>query len=300
MYEMHMGGLETIVNMRGGLASSEPTRAGLESFSAAIAQLILNVGHDLAVYAGRPPYFYRRDTRQTNVLVPTLSKGLARLRDQRLVVPSLLNLINVLSSRSIRDPNALSTIRRSQQPLAQWALAIETKVSYCPTQTLREDDVKHQASALIRLAGLALCEFFQMIAGIAHSEGLQTLYAEALLLQSETLVGTLYEEATFWALFTICSTTGRCEARHMRCLKRLQLELSIRDWTTARGLLSKYVYPGDALDGNSYNLWEAISNSMIARDTATGVKDNNVFARGIQHPPSHIGAAIAAVEADTT
>lgn len=295
-----MGGLETIVNMRGGLASSEPTRAGLESFSTAIAQLILNAGHDLAVYASRPPYFYGRDSQRAVALIPTRARGLSRLRDQRLVVPSLLNFVDRLSSHDAHDTDALLKINVSQQRLVEWTLALETQVGYCPTETLREDNVKQQASALIRLAGLALCEYLQMIAGIVPSERLQSLYADALVLQPEALVGTLCEEATFWALFTICSTTGRCEAKHMRCLKRLQLELSVRDWKGARDLLSQYVYPGESLDGSSYNLWEAISSSMIARDTTVGVKENNAFARGIQHPPSHIGAAIAAAETDTT
>lgn len=295
-----MGGLETIVNMRGGLTSSEPTRAGLDSFSTAIAQLILNAGHDLAVYAGRMPYFFRHDAQHAVVLAPTRARGLSRLREQRLVVPSLLNLLDVLSLKNVRDTDALSTIRHSRQRLVQWTLTIETKLSYCPTQTFREDDIKQQISALIRLAGLALCEYLQMIAGISHSNGLQALYAEALLLQPEALVGTLCEEATFWALFVICSTTGRCEAKHMRCLKRLQLELSIRDWTAARESLSKFVYPGDSLDGSSYNLWEAVSSSMIARDTNLGVNDNNAFAKGVQQPPSYIGKAIAAAEADST
>ncbi|KAF2169927.1 hypothetical protein M409DRAFT_19545 [Zasmidium cellare ATCC 36951] len=299
-YEMHMGGLETIVNMRGGLASSEPTQAGLDSFSTAIAQLILNAGYDLAVYANRKPYFDANDNQLAIARAPLRSRGLTRLSQQRLVLPSLLKLVDVLSLYKPGDRSAFSTVRDTQQRLVEWSLALVTKVSYCPTQTLREDNTKQQASALIRLVGLTLCEYFQMLAGTVSSEGLQALYAEALLLAPETLVGTLYEEATFWALFTICSATGRCEAKHMRCLKRLSMELSIRDWTAARDLLSIYVFPDDTLDGSAYNLWEAISNSMIARDTTLGPKENNVFAKGIQHPPAHIGAAIAAVEATTT
>ncbi|KAK4504216.1 hypothetical protein PRZ48_005132 [Zasmidium cellare] len=299
-YEMHMRGLETIVNIRGGTAPSEPTQAGLESFSTAIAQLILNAGHDLAIYASRPPYFESNNIAPTGVPAPARSRGLARLSEQRLILPNLLSLIDTLPSHNVHDGHAFSTVRNTQQRLVEWTLALATRVSYSPTQTLREDNIKQQASALIRLAGLTLCEYFQMLAGMTSSEGLGPLYGEALLLAPETLVGTLYEEATFWALFTICSTTGRCEAKHMRCLKRLQLELGIRDWTAARELLSKYAYPAETLDGSAYNLWEAISNSMIARDTTQGARENNVFARGILHPPTHIGAAIAAAEADTT
>lgn len=288
---MHMRGLETIINIRGGLSASRSSHAGLLSFSTATMQLILSAGHDLASYAARAPYFESED-RKPVMSTPTLrSPGLEELRRQRLLLPSLLSLIDRLSSYNIHDQHFLSTAVNVRHRLVEWTLSLETSVSYCPTQTLHEDNIKQQASALIRLAGLTLCEFFT---GMHGQEGLHALYEEALLLHPEPLIGTLYEELTFWALTVISSTTGRCEAKHMRSLKRLQLELSIRDWMAARGVLSRYVYPADTLDGRTYNLWQAIDNSMIARDVISGNKEPNVLAKGIQHPPTHIGTAIAA------
>lgn len=299
MYEMHMGGLETIVNLRGGTAGSQ---AGLQTFHPAVMHLILNAGHDLALYASKSPYFQDLQVKSADNFLSTQSQGLDKLRKQRLILPSLLNLVGNLASYNSSGHDAIARLQKLRQGFSEWSLSLCTKVAYCPTQTLHEDNIRQQASAMIRLAGIALCEYtyLQVVTGIASPDGLGHYYDEATLLHPEALVGTLFEEVLFWALFVICAATGRCEARYMRMLKRLQIELELNYWSTARDLLSRYMYPTTALSSRSYNLWEAIDNSKIAKDTAADVKEPTIFAKGLQYPPLYVGAAMAATDSEVT
>ncbi|KXT03816.1 hypothetical protein AC579_4383 [Pseudocercospora musae] len=292
-YDTHMGGLNAIVNnMRGGVGDQS-------TLPSAFKNIVLGAGHDLALFASKRPVFERPGAQampEADTLPRTLPIGFEELRAQRLVLPSLIHLASSLSMVTLHDPAFIRRVGETQQALVEWNLDSILVTSYCATRTIKEDFLVRQACLHIRLAALALCAYLRLAMGSVGHDVLQDVYDEALHLQWDALIGTVYEEVAFWALFTICFTTGHCESQHMRVLKRLQLEQDIEDWPVLREMLGRYVYPARLVDSRALALWDAVSSSTIARDPNVGLKQPSRYAKGIKHPTTAIGTAISAEE----
>ena len=148
--------------------------------------------------------------------------------------------------------------------------------------------MQHQASMHIRLAGLSVCEYLLLAAGATTLEPTEYLHDEIALLQTEMLINSVFEEVTFWALFAICTITGKCGSRQMRSLKRMQLGLEIGSWSSLKVMLEQYVFPAFILDSRAYALWEAIYASSIARDGDAGTSEPTRFRKGTQHLTTYL------------
>lgn len=288
-----MGGLSAIVNsLPGGFVGAQAT------LSPATINAVFTAGHDLALYASKRPYFDlpRAQTLPAAPLLPsTLPIGFEEMRTQHLLLPSFMHLISRLNTVVPEDPAARSRLDEIQQALIEWELENVTATTYCPTRTVLEDAAIRQVYHHMRLAALAICGFIRFSMNTNAHDFLQSLYSEALLLQSDLLMGTCYEELIFWCLSMISSTSGRCEHKHMRTLKRLSLELGIDSWDTARIGWTKFVYP-ESLDSRAIALWQAVRNSTVARDPSVGMGEPSRYAKGIGHPTTHIAALVAAEE----
>lgn len=294
-----MRGLETIVSLRGGLYPSHPPQPGPKPLPRSIITLILNTGHDLALYASKRPYF-ESEAYPDSVAAFSVPKNAPQafldLASQLLLLPSLLQPVASLASITPQDPIEFHRLEEFHRMLSDWSLAAATRANYCTSQTQSEDNIKTQLSALVRLAGLASCVSLQIGIRMPVHARLPSIYEETLQISIEVLVHTIYEEVAFWALFSICAITGRCEARHMRFLKRMQLELGLLDWSAMRGLLMRYVYPAVLLEDRAWPLWEAVSCSVIGKDITPCPPEPTRFAKGVRHPTTDLGDAIDAEE----
>lgn len=288
-----MGGLSAIVeNLPGGFVGAQAT------LSPATINAIYSAGHDLALYASKRPYFDlpRAQMLPAAPLLPsTLPVGFEEMKMQHLLLPNFMHLISRLDTVVPEDPSARSRLDEIQQALIEWDVENVTATTYCPTRTVLEDAAIRQVCHHMRLAALAICGYIRFSMNTNAHDFLQSLYGEALLLQSDLLIGTCYEELIFWCLTMISSTSGRCEHKHMRTLRRLSLELGIESWDTARIGWTRFIYP-ESLDSRALALWQAVSNSAVARHTSVGMGEPSRYAKGIGHPTTHIAALVAAGE----
>lgn len=283
-----MGGLAAIVNnMHGGLTGANAT------LSPFIRNLVLAVGHDQALYSSKRPYFETFAEQSAAATLPsTLPAGFEELRAQRLLIPSLMHLLGRLNTISPQDAPSLGRLSEVQDALGRWSPQSAHAASYSPIRTTLEDILVRQTSLHLRIAGLAISYFLKYAFTADAHQMLEGLYNESCLLHADLIIGTTFEEVTLWCIVMICSTTGRCEPQHMRTLKRLCLELGISHWEDLRSLLGRYVYHASLLESRVYVLWEAVRSSTIARDS--GIREMTRFAKGIQHPLTYVGEAIAA------
>lgn len=292
-YETHMGGLSAIVNnLTGGFVGAQTI------LPPATINVIYTAGHDLAVYASKRPFFDvpGAPALSTSPLLPsTLPAAFEKLKTQHLLLPSFMQLISRLSNVLPEDPAARARLDEVQQALLEWEVENVTATTYCPLRTVLEDAAIRQVYLHMRLAALALCGYTRFAMNTDAQQFLQSLYNEALLLQSDLLVGTCFEELIFWCLSTISATTGRCEHKHMRSLKRFTMELGITSWEEARRSWTQFIYPS-SLDSRAYALWQAVNNSTVARDPSVGMGEPTRYAKGIGHPTTHIAALVAAEE----
>lgn len=288
-----MGGLSAIVNgLPGGFVGAQAT------FSPATINAIYTAGHDLALYASKRPCFDlpRASMPPVAPLLPsTLPAGFEEMKAQHLLLPSFMHLISRLDTVVPEDPAARTRLDEIQQALVEWEVENVTATTYCPTRTVLEDAAMRQVYLHMRLAALAICGFIRFQMNTNAHEFLQSIYGEAMLLQSDLLIGTCFEELIFWCLIMISSTSGRCEHKHMRTLKRLSLELGIESWDTARAGWTKFIYP-DSLDSRALALYQAVNSSTVARDPSVGMGEPSRYAKGIGHPTTHIAALVAAEE----
>jgi hypothetical protein len=298
MYDTHMSGLSGIVNtVRGGLSATY-VPGGPPPLPAVVISVILSCGHDLALYAGKTPWFDRPGGAHRMgmpVLPSTLPLGLEHLRAQRLVLPNLLQLITRLAYITPRDPNSQPRLIDTEQILNDWDLQKITAAHYNLSQSTLEDSLKWQMHTLIRLAGLSLCGFFHLANGAPSYEPLHQWYDESQVLQPDLFLGTVYEEVTFWALFILCATTGHSEPHHMRCLKRLQVALEIPSWAGLTELLARYVYPSSILGNRAFALWTAISLSSLSSESQGGVNEPTRYVKGSRHPMNWVGANVTPI-----
>ncbi|GIZ41969.1 hypothetical protein CKM354_000525200 [Cercospora kikuchii] len=292
-YETHMGGLSAIVNnLPGGFVGAQTI------LPPATINVIYTAGHDLAVYASKRPFFDvpGAPALSTSPLLPsTLPAAFEKLKTQHLLLPSFMQLISRLSNVLPEDPAARARLDEVQQALLEWEVENVTATTYCPLRTVLEDAAIRQVYLHMRLAALALCGYTRFAMNTDAQQFLQSLYNEALLLQSDLLVGTCFEELIFWCLSTISATTGRCEHKHMRSLKRFTMELGITSWEEARRSWTQFIYPS-SLDSRAHALWQAVNNSTVARDPSVGMGEPTRYAKGIGHPTTHIAALVAAEE----
>lgn len=292
-YETHMGGLSAIVNnLPGGFVGAQTI------LPPATINVIYTAGHDLAVYASKRPFFDipGAPALSASPLLPsTLPAAFEKLKTQHLLLPSFMQLISRLSNVLPEDPAARVRLDEVQQALLEWEVENVTATTYCPLRTVLEDAAIRQVYLHMRLAALALCGYTRFAMNTDAQQFLQSLYNEALLLQSDLLVGTCFEELIFWCLSTISATTGRCEHKHMRSLKRFTMELGITSWEEARRSWTQFIYPS-SLDSRAYALWQAVNNSTVARDPSVGMGEPTRYAKGIGHPTTHIAALVAAEE----
>jgi hypothetical protein len=295
MHDTHMSGLSGIVNtVRGGLSGTQ-IPGGPLPLPPVIINIILGSGHDLALYAGKTPFFDRPGGAHRlgmPVLPSTLPLGLADLRTQRLILPNLLHLLSRLAYITPRDPTSQPRLIDTEHHLTEWDLHKVTAAHYDISQTILEDNLKWQIHTLMRLAGLGLCGFFHLANGAPAYDPLHQWYDESQNLQADLFLGTVFEEVTFWALFTICATTGHSEPHHMRSLKRLQVVLGIPSWAGLTELMSKYVYPSAILGNRAFALWTAISLSSISSEVTGGVQEPTRYVKGARHPMNWVGANV--------
>ena len=273
------------MNLRGGLSGSLSTQRGSYPLSPATVSLVLQIGNDMALFAGKSPYF--KDPQPPTAgfsLDALLSEGLRNLQRQHLVLPDLLHLIQPLTYIYPHAADALPDLKDIKHTLTYWEQLGALRSSYCPHLTLLEDNMQHQASMHIRLAGLSICEYLLLAAGATTLEPTGYLQDEIALLQTEMLMNSVFEDVTFWALFVICTITGKCGPRQMRSLKRMQLGLEIGSWSALKTLLEQHVYPAFVLDSRAYALWQAIYASSIARDGDAGNTEPTRFKKGTPHP----------------
>lgn len=288
-----MRGLEVIVHLRGGLSGSLSTQRGSYPLSPATVRLVLQVGNDMALFAGKTPYFVDpQSTTTCHSQDDFLPGGLLKLQKQHLILPSLLHATKPLTFVYPHTADALPDLKDIKHTLTYWEQFNDLRGSYRSHLTLLEDTMQHQASLHIRLAGLSICEYLLLAAGATTLEPTEYLHEEIALLQTEMLINSVFEEVTFWALFTICTITGKCGPRQMRSLKRMQLGLKIGSWSAMKAHLEQYVYPAFILDSRAYALWEAIYASSIARDGDAGNAEPTRFKKGIRHPTTYLSRNI--------
>lgn len=282
-----MSGLVGIVNnLRGGLSGTRSP--GSKVLSPVLVNLILSAGHDSALYANKRPSFDKPGgiPAPTPTLPSTLPSGLKEIETKRLILPSLVHLLGRLSTTGSPKPAFKARISDTRQALSDWDLFQSTAGSFSIFQTMLEDHMKWQAHAHLRMAGLTLSSHM-----LNDEEYLASLYTEARQLQPEALIGTVYEDVLFWCLFSICSTTGQCDPRHMHILRRLQLDLGLESWETLRETLHKYGFPA-SLDDSAHALWAAVSNSPYERDLSLGLREPTRYAKGTQHPMTYVGLSV--------
>lgn len=281
-----MAGLVGIVNnLRGGLSGLRSP--GSKVLSPVVVNLILGAGHDSAMYANKPPTFDKPGGARSPflpILPSTLPSGLKELETKRFIVPSLVHLIGRLSSSG--SPISPSRIAETRQSLSDWDLLRSSGGSFSIFQTMLEDHMKWQAHAHLRLAGLLLSSLM-----LRDDEHLMSLYQETQQLQSEVLVGTVYEEVAFWSLTISCATTGQRDPRHIQILRRLQLDLGLESWDSMRDTLSKYGYFA-GFDESAHALWAAVSSSAHRNDSTIGITDPTRYVKGSRHPMTYIGTSV--------
>ncbi|KJX94092.1 hypothetical protein TI39_contig4219g00013 [Zymoseptoria brevis] len=299
MYDTHMGGLTGIVNtVRGGLSGIQIPN-GPPPLPPISRNIILGSGHDSALYAGRTPFFDHpagNPRMGMPVLPSTFPIGLEELRAQRLVLPNVLHLLYRLSYIVPRDTSSHSRLVDTEQILSEWEYGKITAARFDISQTIFEDDLKWQIHTFIRLAGLGLCGFFHLANGAPSYEPLHQWYEESQVLQADLFLGTVFEEVLFWALFTLCATSGHSEAHHMRTLKRLKVALGIPSWAGLTELMGKYVYPSQILGNRAFALWTAISLSSIS-EYQREVREPTRYVKGSRHPMNWVGAGAPPVQA---
>ncbi|KAM3424833.1 hypothetical protein BST61_g6813 [Cercospora zeina] len=266
-YETHMGGLGAIVNnLPGGVVGAQTT------LPPATINVIYTAAHDLAVYASKRPYFDIPGAPAlpaAPLLPSTLPAAFEKLKTQHLLLPSFMQLISRLSNVVPEDPAARARLDEIQQAVLDWEVENVTATTYCPLRTVLEDAAVRQVYLHMRLAALALCGYTRFAMNTDAQDFLQSL--------------------------TISATTGRCEHKHMRTLQRLTVELALTNWDDARRSWTQFVYP-ESLDSRAYALWQAVGNSTVARDPSVGMGEPTRYAKGIDHPTTHIAALVAAEE----
>lgn len=283
-----MSGLVGIVNnLRGGLSGMRSP--GSKVLAPVVVNLILAAGHDSALYANKRPSFDkpgRASPPLTPTLPSTLPFALKDLETCRLIMPTLVHLVGRLSSSGPPNPAFHARLVDTQQALSDWSLFEVSGASFSIFQTMLEDHIKWQSHAHLRLAGLVLSSLL-----LNDEEYLHSLYGEAQLLQSEVLVGTVYEELAFWSLSIICATTGQRDPRHIQILRHLQLELGMESWDSMRDTLLRYGHFEGLYEG-AHALWAAVSSSSHGKDSNLGVKDPTRYVKGSRHPMTHVGTTV--------
>lgn len=279
-----MAGLVAIVNnLRGGLSGERSP--GSKVLSPVIVNLIVSAGHDAALYANKTPSFNKPGgvpSLSVPALLSTLPPGLKDIETKRLILPSLVRLLGRVSN----SDSLSAALQTTRQALSDWNLSEFSAGTFSIFQTITEDHMKWQAHAHLRLAGLMLSSRL-----LDDEEYVHALYAEALLLQPETLVGTVYDEMIFWSLFIISATVGRCDSSHMQILYKLQLDLELGIWDSVQHCLQKYALP-PLLNESAYALWTAMSFGGVELDSELGVRERTRYVRGSQHPMTWLGLSL--------
>ncbi|CAK4031778.1 Hypothetical predicted protein [Lecanosticta acicola] len=304
-YDTHIRGLETIINLRGGIFGSQSTQTCTRPLSPTIVNIVLQAGNVMALLSGKRPHFEEpHSPTPESWLEMGQSPGFAALRAQHLVLPSLLQTVDRLNAVELQDRNALSSLQAIKQSLTHSEASTSTKVTYSPHLTFLEDQMQRQTASHIQLAGLSLCEYMLLAAGSTTTthEGPEYLHHEISQLRSEILLNTVYEEVALWSLFALCTVTGNCGPQHMRSLKRMQIEQELEDWTSCKALLEKYVYPARILDSRASALWKAVcASTIIARKGGNygnrdGGGEPTIFRKGMAHPTTYLSRMIDAEE----
>lgn len=77
----------------------------------------------------------------------------------------------------------------------------------------------------------------------------------------ERLIGTAYQEASFWSLWTVCAACRVWDARALSVLGSFQRALSIASWHDVETTLQRYAYQEEHLGSPSRTLFENIQHS---------------------------------------
>lgn len=87
---------------------------------------------------------------------------------------------------------------------------------------------------------------------------LDTTWAEALTLEPSVLRHTAYAGVALWAMFLICTTTGRSSHSYTALLRLLLQDLHLTTWQATRTLLLSFIYTASASDYDCSELWRSL------------------------------------------
>lgn len=305
-YDTHMRGLESIISMRGGYFSCQRSGQIRKLLPTVIIDIITSVGHGLAMFASKRDYLGAHGDclpSPVDEFPCILPAGFENLRQQNLLPPCLMRLVSRLSAIDLSDLAAPARIAETWMSLGEWDAAVIRATAFSPLHTNVEEQIRAKAMSYVRLAGMALCAIQQALlsAEDLHPHHQQqrsfAFHNEATTLRADLLLGTVYEELGFWALFTLCAATGQCSPPQMDLLRIFLEVLGLSDsWPTCQSVLSRYVAAAHLLGDRPYHLWDTLRSgggSDMTRDYLPRLGPTR-FLKGNEISSRQIAAAIIA------
>lgn len=258
---VHMAGLKTMVNLRGGFHDAK--------LPSIVRRFLTFVTYDQLWFSGMEPVFTPQElkSKSTNdVANLDLPEGFAMFvtpNQMCLLAPSTLRLIaeiNLIMKRTRHRRYALLDV---QSRLAEYYFLDNLTSSFSPIHSAVNDTITVQAETHIKLALLCL---------ISHLQGVkcEQYWTLSELLVPTVLANTIYARVGVWALFLTCSITPVHSSILFDGLGKLVSSLSISKWSLADQTLRRYLYPSDSLDVATRALWEQlIPNQESCSSTTT-------------------------------